>query len=81
MAKELREAGAGGLSSAPLEELRRRFHHSDFLGYGGGDPLVEGNAILCGKALGSLLDRNWKLQGVHRQLSTTPRGTNICILN
>jgi hypothetical protein len=56
-AKELGKPCAGGFSSPPLEELGGCFHHPDLFGYRRGDPLIEGDAIFCGKALRSLLDR------------------------
>lgn len=77
MAKELREAGAGGFSGAPLEEFRRRFHHSDFFGYGGGDPLVEGGELTFFPSFSGLPSRGT----MARQLGTTPRGTKIYILS
>jgi hypothetical protein len=54
--EEIHETGptlsAGG---AALEELGSGLDGADLLGYGGGDPLVEGNSVFLGEALVTLI--------------------------
>ena len=46
------------------QELVRRFDGTDFLGDGGGDPLIERNAVVPGQTRGGLLQRGRQMQRV-----------------
>jgi hypothetical protein len=62
--EEVHQALAFGSGGAVPEELGGGFDRADFLGDCGGDPLVEGDSVLPGEALGGLLDRVGKLERV-----------------
>jgi hypothetical protein len=51
-------------SIPPAKEVRGGFHNADLLGYGYGDPPIQGNPIFAGKALRCLFDRERELQRI-----------------
>src|SRR6266699_3382808 len=64
VAKEFHEAVALGFSRTLLEKIRGRFNDTNFFRDGGSDPLVQGDTVLFGEALGGLLDGVRKLQWI-----------------
>src|SRR5258707_3516730 len=54
VAKEFHEAVALGFSGTLFEEVSSCFNNTNFFRHGGSDPLVQGDTVLFGEALGGL---------------------------
>jgi hypothetical protein len=66
VAKESHEAAALGLSGTLLEEVRGGFNDTHLFRDGGSNPLVQGDTVLFGEALGGLLDGVRKLPWIRK---------------